>query len=111
MLISVIAILLRELLISGLRLSAASHGTVVAANWWGKIKTTLQGVSIFATYICLYIYNLCGTDVISIAGSAFENSPVWYLLLIPEILFAINGIYAWISAIPYIKACAPYLKG
>lgn len=110
-LVSVIAILLRELMISGLRLSAASHGNVVAANWWGKIKTTLQGVSIFATYICLYIYHFYGTNVINIQGVQFEISPVGYLLLIPEILFAINGIYAWISAIPYIKACAPYLKG
>lgn len=102
MLISVIAILLRELMISGLRLSAASHGNVVAANWWGKIKTTLQGFSIGATYVCLLLNELLPT---------MGHTNVWYLLLIPEILFAINGIYAWISAIPYIKACAPYLKG
>ena len=102
MLISVIAILLRELMISGIRLSAASHGNVVAANWWGKIKTTLQGFSIGATYVCLLLNELLPT---------WGYTNVWYLLLIPEILFAINGIYAWISAIPYIKACAPYLKG
>ncbi len=99
MLFSVIAILLRELMISGLRLSAASHGNVVAANWWGKIKTTLQGFSIGATYLFLFLNSVESC-----------NAP-WYFLLIPEILFAINAIYAWISAIPYIKACAPYLKG
>ncbi len=102
MLISVIAILLRELMISGLRLSAASHGDVVAANWWGKIKTTLQGISIGVTYLCLLL-NEC--------FPVWGISNAWYLLLIPEILFAVNAIYTWISAIPYIKACAPYLKG
>ncbi len=102
MLISVIAILLRELMISGLRLSAASHGVVVAANWWGKVKTTLQGISIGATYFCLLL-----EEVLPLWGV----EAVWYLLLIPEILFLINAIYTWISAIPYIKACVPYLKG
>lgn len=102
MLISVIAILLRELMISGLRLSAASHGVVVAANWWGKVKTTLQGISIGVTYLCLLL-----NEVFPLWGI----SNAWYLLLIPEFLFAINAVYTWISAIPYIKACAPYLKG
>ncbi len=102
MLISAIAILLRELMISGLRLSAASHGVVVAANWWGKIKTTLQGISIGVTYACLLANEL----VIK-----FDFPGFWWILLIPEILFAINAIYTWISALPYIKACAPYLKG
>ncbi len=101
MLISVIAILLRELMISGLRLSAASHGVVVAANWWGKIKTIIQGISIGVTYLFLFL------DSIAVCNPYIP----WYFLLIPEILFAINALYAWISAIPYIKACAPYLKG
>lgn len=96
-LISVIAIILRELLISGIRLSAASNGVVVAANWWGKIKTALQGISIFATYACLFL------------GELFPT--MWFLYLIPEILFIATAVYTWISAIPYIKACAPYLKG
>jgi len=99
MLISVIAILLRELMISGLRLSAASNGVVVAANWWGKIKTALQGFSIGGAFVCLYL------DELQVVPNG------WYLLLIPEILFAVNAVYSWISAIPYIKACAPYLKG
>lgn len=96
-LFSVIAIILRELMISGIRLSAASHGVVVAANWWGKIKTTLQGISIFATYTCLFL------------GELFPE--MWYLYLIPEILFVVTAVYTWISAVPYIKACAPHLKG
>ncbi len=39
-------ILTREFLISGLRIVAASKGKVIAASWWGKIKTTLQLIAI-----------------------------------------------------------------
>lgn len=94
---STILILLRELLVTGLRLSAASKGTVVAANWWGKIKTALQGVTLFATFGCLYIGELLGKT---------EE-----FLILPEILFLITAVYTLISAIPYIIAIAPNLKG
>ncbi|MBQ4323924.1 MAG: CDP-diacylglycerol--glycerol-3-phosphate 3-phosphatidyltransferase [Clostridia bacterium] len=92
-----ILILLRELLVTGLRLSAASKGSVVAANWWGKIKTALQGVTLVTTFVCLYLGEAC--------------DGIAYIYTIPEILFAITAVYTCISAIPYIKACAPYLKG
>lgn len=36
----------REFIISGFRLVAASSGTVIAANWLGKIKTITQCVAI-----------------------------------------------------------------
>lgn len=94
---STILILLRELLVTGLRLSAASKGSVVAANWWGKIKTALQGLTLFTTFVCLYLGELGkGTDCV------YD---------IPEIMFAVTAVYTCVSAIPYIKACAPYLKG
>lgn len=40
----VIAIISREFIISGFRLVAANEGIVLAASWWGKIKTTVQMV-------------------------------------------------------------------
>ena len=94
---SSILILLRELLVTGLRLSAASKGNVVAANWWGKIKTALQGITLFTTFVCLYL------------NEVFADAEV--LRILPEALFVVTAIYTGISAIPYIKACAPYLKG
>ena len=36
----------REFIISGFRLVAADNGVVIAASWWGKIKTTVQMVMI-----------------------------------------------------------------
>ncbi len=38
----VIIILIREFTISGLRIVAASKNVVIAASWWGKIKTNFQ---------------------------------------------------------------------
>lgn len=92
----VILILIRELLITGLRLSAASKGAVIAANMWGKVKTTAQGLAIIAVYL-LYI------------ADALWHFDVFHL--IAEGIFALIALYTCISAIPYIKACAPYLKG
>ena len=43
--ISVI-ILAREFIVSGIRISAASEGNVIAASQWGKLKTVWQMISI-----------------------------------------------------------------
>ena len=42
----VIVIIAREFIISGFRLIAADQGIVIAAGWWGKIKTTVQMIMI-----------------------------------------------------------------
>lgn len=42
----VMIIIAREFIISGFRLVAASEGVVIAASWWGKIKTVVQMVMI-----------------------------------------------------------------
>lgn len=38
----VIIIIAREFIISGFRLIASDNGVVIAASWWGKIKTNIQ---------------------------------------------------------------------
>ena len=40
----IIIIIAREFIISGFRLVAADNGLVLAANYWGKLKTTAQMV-------------------------------------------------------------------
>lgn len=39
-------IISREFIVSGLRMVASAEGTVIAASWYGKIKTVLQIVAI-----------------------------------------------------------------
>ena len=38
----VIVIIAREFIISGFRLIASDNGIVIAASWWGKVKTNVQ---------------------------------------------------------------------
>jgi CDP-diacylglycerol---glycerol-3-phosphate 3-phosphatidyltransferase len=40
----VIIIIAREFIISGFRLIASDNGVVIAAGWWGKLKTVVQMV-------------------------------------------------------------------
>ncbi|MDE5967036.1 MAG: CDP-diacylglycerol--glycerol-3-phosphate 3-phosphatidyltransferase [Lachnospiraceae bacterium] len=42
----VIVIIAREFIISGFRLVASDSGIVIAAGWWGKVKTAVQMVMI-----------------------------------------------------------------
>ena len=49
----VIVIIAREFIISGFRLVAADNGKVIAAGWWGKVKTFVTMVM-----ICVVIGNL-----------------------------------------------------
>lgn len=48
----VIIIMSREFIISGFRLVASDKGVVIAANYWGKFKTTFQMIM-----VCLMIAN------------------------------------------------------
>ena len=56
----VIIIIAREFIISGFRLIAADNGVVIAANYWGKFKTTFQMVM-----ICLLIADIEAISVIT----------------------------------------------
>lgn len=50
-------IIAREFAVSGLRTIAASEGKVIAASWWGKIKTVIQIVAIIAALLNLSYIN------------------------------------------------------
>ncbi len=47
----VVIIVAREFIISGFRLIATEHGIVIAANYWGKWKTTFQMIMIILMII------------------------------------------------------------
>ena len=46
-----VIIIAREFAVSGLRTIAASEGRVIAASWWGKIKTVTQIIAIIIIII------------------------------------------------------------
>jgi len=49
--IAVMLILTREFVVSGIRLVAACGGKVIAASWWGKIKTIFQMIAIIVAIL------------------------------------------------------------
>lgn len=90
-----IIIIAREFAVSGLRTVAASEGKVIAASWWGKIKTVIQ---IIAIILCLlqvsigayaYLENLVANS--GFWRFFFSNVPNWMLNL-SVIITVLSGI-------------------
>ncbi|MBC8062369.1 MAG: CDP-diacylglycerol--glycerol-3-phosphate 3-phosphatidyltransferase [Clostridiaceae bacterium] len=46
-------IITREFAVTGLRAIAASDGNVIAASWWGKVKTVVQIIAIICALVNL----------------------------------------------------------
>ncbi|MBQ2651402.1 MAG: CDP-diacylglycerol--glycerol-3-phosphate 3-phosphatidyltransferase [Clostridia bacterium] len=67
-----ILILAREFTVSSLRSIAASKGVVLAASWWGKVKTVSQ-------LICV-MYLLAGFDDIMLGSLSLQNLLVWIMV-------------------------------
>lgn len=83
----VIVIIGRDYIINGFRLIASDRGTVIAADWWGKIKTTCQMVMIvvllmdiqlkfFVVLGQILIYLSLILTVISLIDSIIKNKGV-----------------------------------
>lgn len=51
-------IIAREFAVTGLRSIAAAEGVVIAASWWGKIKTVIQIIAIIFALINLNYANV-----------------------------------------------------
>ncbi len=83
--IAVIVVVIREFLVSGIRLAAVDRGRVIAANKWGKIKTAAQMISIS---LILFLQILAVYSVVSINSvSSISNAAVW----ITAVLTAVSG--------------------
>ncbi|MGH2877510.1 MAG: CDP-diacylglycerol--glycerol-3-phosphate 3-phosphatidyltransferase [Solirubrobacteraceae bacterium] len=85
----VAAIVLREVLISGLRQAAIERGIVIAARDLGKLKTWAQAIA-------------AGLGGFAAAG-AWGTSVAWWSLLVAVVL-------TWVSGLDYARA-APALFG
>lgn len=83
----VIIIIAREFIISGFRLVASDNGVVIAAGWWGKIKTVVQmimvivliadfGGKVVAVIENVLIYAALALTVISLVDYIIKNKDV-----------------------------------
>lgn len=98
---AVFFILLRELMISTLRVIAALEGKVMAAERWGKFKTVIQMTAIGTIFFVLDVYHLSHL----MSGSAQEFFQITFLTLqkVPYAITAIAAVITWISAVSYLK--------
>lgn len=81
----VIVIIARDFIISGFRLIAAEKGIVIAAGWWGKIKTTVQMImvgfliadlKVFYIIDQVLIYLALALTLISLGDYLYHNREV-----------------------------------
>ena len=98
---AVFFILLRELMISTLRVIAALEGKVMAAERWGKFKTVIQMVTVGTIFFVLDLYHLSHI----LKGNAQTVCQIIFNTLrqIPYAITAIAAIITWVSAISYLR--------
>ena len=86
----VAAIVVREFLVSGLRLAALERGVVVRARDLGKLKTWSQAVA-------------CAVGGVA-AGGAWSEAVAWWALLVAVVL-------TWVSGLDYARVAPRLLRG
>jgi CDP-diacylglycerol--glycerol-3-phosphate 3-phosphatidyltransferase len=86
----VAVIVVRELLVSGLRLAALERGVVMSARDLGKLKTWSQAVA-------------AGIGGLA-AGGALNEDVAWFALLVAVVL-------TWVSGLDYARVAPSVLRG
>ena len=94
---AVVVILAREFAVSGLRTLAASDGIVIAASWWGKIKTVTQMIAILLLLLKVNI-NASVSAISFVSNNSFLNS---FFTYVPETIMYIAVLITIISGIDY----------
>ncbi|MDQ5983182.1 MAG: CDP-diacylglycerol--glycerol-3-phosphate 3-phosphatidyltransferase [Eubacteriales bacterium SKADARSKE-1] len=105
--VPVIIILMREFMVTSVRLVAVESGKVIAANIWGKAKTVSQIIAviviIFLKYFLILVDNniLRFSDAVSFANIFFIVSQV--VVWISVLLTAVSGFIYIRDNINFIK--------
>ena len=94
-----VIIIAREFAVSGLRSIAASQGKVIAASWWGKIKTVIQ---IIAIILLLLKVNIGDFQYLT---KLVRNNNIWsqFFEIVPSIMLMAAVIITIISGYEYFK--------
>lgn len=82
--VAAIVIISREFIITGFRLLAVTEGTVIAASWWGKLKTITQIIAIVALILNNFPFRYIGIPFDQIA---------LYVSVVITILSGVDYIY------------------
>lgn len=97
--IIILIVLFREFVVTSIRLSAASNGTVVAANMWGKVKTVTQMVAIIAVFVFQVVLEVL--EYFATYRNVALESISTYLKIefLTEVFFYIGEVLMWISVV------------
>lgn len=87
-----VIVLLRELLVTGLRSVAATKGVVVPAKWFGKFKAVIQ----YVTIIALMIENILNTFI---SSGIFMN----FVAILCNILIILTLVFTILSGVSYLN--------
>ena len=99
-------ITMREFMVSGLRLVAANSGTVIAAGFWGKLKTAFTMVTIIA--ILVYLSFSGDFNSFSLAcADTIDRVCDWILTGLVWISAGLTVISGWIYLRGYWKFIDP----
>ena len=99
-------IMMREFMVSGLRLVAANSGTVIAAGFWGKLKTAFTMVTIIA--ILVYLSFSGDFNSFSLAcADTMDRVCGWILTGLVWISAGLTVISGWIYLRGYWKFIDP----
>lgn len=102
---ALMVVLTREFMVTSVRLIAAKDGTVIAASFWGKLKTVMQFVAI----------------LFEIAALEWASWSVWFPsvpaiaytipLIVGYVLLWISVIATAVSGVQYVWAYRQYFRG
>ncbi len=101
-------IVLREFMVTGIRLIASQSGVVMAAKMIGKIKTTTQMIAI--TYLMFEPVLLKVTGIGYDGYAAMVTGSTNAVLIIGDVLFYICVIMTIVSGMDYLMKNINYLK-
>ena len=90
-------VMFREFAVAGVRMIAATTGTVIAANMWGKVQTVLQMVTIIFYY---FAAALAPADAIG-AVSLITQVLCWAVAAVTVLS---GGIYLWENRACFMNA-------
>ncbi len=87
-------VLIREFLITSLRLVSVGKGNVIAANMWGKAKTVSQMVAI--------ILAIFGQYIVGQIGGKTNEFAVW-VAIVTDVSLWISTVFAVVSGLIYVR--------
>lgn len=93
-------IISREFIVSGLRMVASAEGTVIAASWYGKVKTVLQIIAI----IMFIVKDSRLLYPIGSPGTAFIQAASWTVM-------GAAMVMTIMSAVDYFRSASDVLVG